>query len=157
MEHGVMEAWNVRRGAPMRNVSRLLLIATVALLAGGQVFAQGLSESTGLGQYFNNCASCHEGTDPTAHQAPTTAALKQMTPERILDVLTTGAMRTNAANVSDQDKRLIAEWLGGRKLDTDLTGAAEKMPNQCTTHPPVRNLSAPAWNGWGVDYQNSRS
>jgi cytochrome c553 len=88
-----------------------------------------------VSQYFNNCASCHEGTDPTAHQAPRTAVMKQMTPERILESLTTGSMRTNAATLSDQDKRLIAEWLGGRKLDTDLAGAAEKMPNQCSAHP----------------------
>ena len=139
----------------MQNVSRLFTAAAVALLAPGLVFAQGLSESTGVNQYFSNCASCHEATDP-GHQAPSTAVLKQMTPERILEVLTTGSMRSNAANVSDQDKRLIAEWLSGRKLDTDAVGAAEKMPNQCATHPPV-DLTTPAWNGWGVDYQNSRS
>src|SRR5947207_3003264 len=141
----------------MPNVSRVLMTATIALLAAAAPgFAQGLSESTGVNQYFNNCASCHEGNDP-GHQAPLTGVLKQMTPERILEVLTTGSMRTNAANVSDQDKRLIAEWLGGRKIDSDSVGAAEQMPNMCSTHPPVRDLNAPAWNGWGVDYQNSRS
>ena len=46
--------------------------------------------------------------------------LKQMTPERILEVMTTGSMRNAAAALSDQDKRLIAEWVAGRKLDTDL-------------------------------------
>ena len=60
-------------------------------------------------------------------------------------------MRTAAANLSDQDKRLIAEWVGGRKLDTDSVGAADKMPNQCASHPPVRESTAPGWNGWGVD------
>src|SRR6188472_2831276 len=129
-------------GAHVNNVSRLLTAAAVTLLAPGLVFAQGLSESTGVNQYFSNCASCHEATDP-GHQAPLTAVLKQMTPEHILEVITTGSMRANAANVSDQDKRLIAEWLSGRKLDTDAVGAAEKMPNQCATHPPV-DLTAPA-------------
>ena len=79
-----------------------------------------------------------------------------MTPERILEAMTTGSMRTAAARVSDQDKRLIAEWVAGRKLDTDLVGAAEKMPNTCASHPQVRESNAPAWNGWGVDYRNSR-
>ena len=65
-------------------------------------------------------------------------------------------MRTAAANISDADKRLIAEWVGGRKLDADLVGAAEKMPNVCANHPQVRESNAPAWNGWGVDYRNSR-
>ncbi|MEO8483271.1 MAG: PQQ-binding-like beta-propeller repeat protein [Acidobacteriota bacterium] len=115
-----------------------------------------LSESVGVGQYFSNCASCHESATPE-HQAPRTAVLKQMTPEHIYDVLTTGTMRTNAANLSDVDKRLIAEWLAGRKIDTDHVGAAERMPNVCASHPPVRALTAPAWNGWGADYRNSRA
>ena len=72
------------------------------------------SESTGVNQYFNNCGSCHESADP-GHQAPKTGVLKQMTPEHVLDVLTSGSMRSNAAALSDQDKRLIAEWVGGQK------------------------------------------
>ena len=90
------------------------------------------------------------------HQAPRTAVLKRMTPERILEALTTGSMRNAAATVSDQDRRLIAEWVAGRKLDTDLVGAAAKMPNACAGHPQVRESNAPAWNGWGVDYRISR-
>jgi polyvinyl alcohol dehydrogenase (cytochrome) len=117
--------------------------------------AQGLSESTGVGQYFTNCAKCHESDEPPL--APRTAVLKQMTPERILEVLTTGTMRTTVPNLSDQDKRLIAEWLAGRKIDTDSMGSAEKMPNVCAAHPPVRRLTAPGWNGWGVDQRNSRA
>src|SRR6476469_2687149 len=98
-----------------RRASGALLFAFVfacAAIAGAQ------SESAGVNQYFNNCASCHESNDP-GHQAPRTSVLKQMTPERILEVMTTGSMRNNAAAVSDQDKRLIAEWLAGRKLDSD--------------------------------------
>ena len=75
------------------------------------VVAAAQSESAGVAQYFNNCASCHESTDP-AHQAPRTAVLKQMTPEHVLDVLTNGSMRNNAAALSGADKRLIAEWVG---------------------------------------------
>jgi polyvinyl alcohol dehydrogenase (cytochrome) len=117
--------------------------------------AQGLSESTGVNQYFNNCASCHENAD--VHEAPRTGVIKQMTPERIYETLTTGTMRTVAAALSDQDKRLIAEWLGGRKIDADSAGAAEKWPNVCATHPPVRRLDAAGWNGWGADQRNSRA
>jgi polyvinyl alcohol dehydrogenase (cytochrome) len=79
-----------------------------------------------------------------------------MAPERILEIMTTGSMRNMAAGLSDQDKRLIAEWVGGRKLDNELVGAAEKMPNKCASSPQVRQSGAPAWNGWGVDYRNSR-
>ena len=113
------------------------------------------SESAGVNQYFNNCASCHESNDP-GHQAPKTSVLKQMTPERILEIMTTGSMRNMAVGLSEEDKRLIAEWVGGRKLDSELVGAAEKMPNRCASSPQVRQSGAPAWNGWGVDYRNSR-
>ena len=131
---------------------RAIVFASALALA-TSAFAQ--SESAGVNQYFTNCASCHESNDP-GHQAPKTAVLKKMTPERILEVMTTGSMRNAAAALSDQDKRLIAEWVAGRKIDTDLVGAAEKMPNACASHPAVRESNAPAWNGWGVDYRNSR-
>ena len=120
------------------------------------VVARAQSESAGVTQYFNNCASCHESSDAT-HQAPRTSVLKQMTPEHVLDVLSTGSMRSNAAALSDQDKRLIAEWVGGRKIDIDSVGGAEKMPNVCSNHPPVRESTTPAWNGWGADLRNTRS
>ena len=129
-------------------------IALLAVLVSASS-ASAQSESAGVNQYFTNCASCHESNDP-GHQAPKTAVLKQMPPERILEVMTTGSMKNAAAALSDQDKRLIAEWVGGRKIDTDLVGAAEKMPNMCATHPQVRESNAPAWNGWGVDLRNSR-
>src|SRR5213076_745398 len=90
-------------------------------------------------------------------EAPRTSVLKQMTPEHIYDVLTTGSMRTAAAGLGEQDKRLIAEWVGGRKIDSDLAGAAEKMPNVCAVHSPVKKLTGAVWNGWGADQKNTRS
>src|SRR5438105_2329160 len=64
-------------------------------------FAQ--SESAGVNQYFNNCASCHESNE-TGRQAPPTSVLKRMMLERILEVMTTGAMRSVVVVLSDQDK-----------------------------------------------------
>ncbi len=136
-------------------MQRVLIAVVLHSVLACSTIASAQSESAGVNQYFNNCASCHESSDP-ARQAPATSVLKQMTPERILEVMTTGAMRNAAASLSDQDKRLIAEWVAGRKLDTDLVGAAEKMPNVCASHPQTRESNAPAWNGWGVDYRNSR-
>ena len=132
----------------------LVSVFVVFAIAPREGEGQGLSESTGVGQYFANCARCHESTEP--HAAPRTSVLKQMPPERIYASLTTGTMRTVAAELSDQDRRLIAEWVGGRKIDADLAGAADKMPNQCESHPPVRTVTG-GWNGWGVDLRNSRA
>ena len=142
----------------MSNAVRQWVVAAllaVFVLGVREAAAQGLSESTGVSQYFVNCAKCHESSE--APQAPRTAVLKQMPPERIYESLTTGTMRTQAAHLTDQERRLIAEWVGGRKIDAELAGDAEKMPNQCASHPPVRRLNAPGWNGWGIDHRNSRA
>ena len=40
------------------------------------------------------------------------------------EALTTGAMRTQAASLTDQQKRDIAEWVGGRKLGATGSGDA---------------------------------
>ena len=106
-------------------VRRLAPLVAALFLCDFDAGSQGLSESTGVGQYFANCARCHEGAD--APQAPRTAVLKQMAPERIYESLTTGTMRTQAGHLTDQEKRVIAEWVGGRKIDNDLAGAADKM------------------------------
>ncbi len=136
-----------------RPIGLLLLYLTISACP---VVAAAQSESAGVAQYFNNCASCHERTD-SSHQAPPTAILKQMTPEHVFDVLTNGSMRSNAAALSEADNRLIAEWVGGRKMDDQSVGAADKMTNLCSSHPPVRESNAAAWNGWGADLRNTRS
>jgi len=78
-----------------------------------------------------------------------------MPPERIYEAITTGPMKAMAEDLSDADKRLLAEFMGGRKLDTSDVGDARNMKNICASNPPVRNLDAPSWNGWG-DLSNSR-
>src|SRR5688572_33208307 len=110
--------------AMLRRRASSAIVFASALAFATSAFAQ--SESAGVNQYFTNCAACHESTDP-GHQAPPTSVLKRMTPERILEVMTTGSMRNAAAAVSDQDKRLIADWVGGRKLDAAPVGEVEKL------------------------------
>jgi polyvinyl alcohol dehydrogenase (cytochrome) len=112
-----------------------------------------LSESTGVNLFTNNCTKCHG--DTPVERAPTEATIKQMPPERIYDAITNGSMKAMAAHLSDTDKVLLAEYMGGRKLDKTDVGDMKNMPNACASHPPVRDLSAPAWNGWG-DLGNTR-
>jgi cytochrome c553 len=112
-----------------------------------------LSESTGVNLFNNNCTSCHG--NPPVENAPTQVVIRQMPPERIYEAITTGAMKNMAQKLSDDDKRLLAEYMGGRKLDKGDAGDAKNMPNVCANHPPVKDLTAPAWNGWS-DLSNTR-
>lgn len=123
------------------------------LLSLPPAFAQRLSESTGINLFANNCTACH-GLVPVEH-APTEATIRSMPPERIYEAITTGSMKQNASNLTDTEKRLLAEFMGGRKLDLGDIGDAKHMPNACASNPPIRDLKAPSWNGWG-DLSNTR-
>jgi polyvinyl alcohol dehydrogenase (cytochrome) len=128
--------------------------ATYVILAAAGANAQlRLSESTGVNLFANNCTGCHSA-HPVEH-APSEAAIRQMPPERIYEAITTGPMKTMAEKLSDSDRRLLAEFMGGRKLDLSDAGDAKHMPNRCAQNQPVKDLNAPLWNGWG-DLSNTR-
>ena len=123
------------------------------LLSAPSAFGQRLSESTGINLFANNCTGCH-GLVPVEH-APSEATIRSMPPEHIYEAITTGSMKQNAAKLTDAEKRLLAEFMGGRKLDSEDAGDAKHMPNACPSNPLLHDLKAPSWNGWG-DLSNSR-
>jgi polyvinyl alcohol dehydrogenase (cytochrome) len=129
-------------------VTMFAVLAVAPVLKG-----QRLSESTGINLFQANCTGCHSES-PVEH-APSESAIKTMPPERIYEAITTGAMKNMAAKLTDGEKRLLAEYVGGRKLDKDDAGDSKNMPNVCPAHPPVKDMSAPSWNGWG-DLSNTR-
>jgi polyvinyl alcohol dehydrogenase (cytochrome) len=111
------------------------------------------SEGAGSTIFGNACENCHGKLE----SAPSPALLKKMTPEHIYEVLTTGVMAPMAKDLSDQQMRDIAEWVGGRKLETGDIGAASKMPNQCSMSGSVKDItSLPSWNGWSPGIEDSR-
>jgi polyvinyl alcohol dehydrogenase (cytochrome) len=90
------------------------------------------------------------------HEAPRVpfinrAVFKTMPPESIVSVLNIGAMRSQAANLSQAERVAIAEFLTGKH--------PEQLPsadsNTCARRSPA-DSAGPQWNGWGVDLSNSR-
>src|SRR5215471_5510468 len=73
------------------------------------------TEMAGANAFRAHCEVCHN----TMAAAPRIAMLRKMSPERIYQALTTGAMRNQAqqAKLTDADMRDIAAWMGGRKLE----------------------------------------
>jgi len=96
---------------------------------------------------------CHGKEDMP--QAPGVAALRELTGERIYELLTTTASH-KALNLSEDDKRHVAESLSGRLLGSGEIGDAKLMPNRCTANPPMPDPAASGWNGWGGDPSNAR-
>ena len=126
--------------------------ARAQLKGGGGV----LPVAPGEQMFGKACASCHAGPHP-ANRAPNQQTLEQMTPEGIYAAVTTGVMAPAAKNLTDQQKREVAEYLGGRPLDLSDSGSAAKMPNRCKTNPYLTMLSTDAeWNGWSTGLGNAR-
>src|SRR5690348_14745082 len=107
-------------------------------------------EAEGAAIYANKCASCHEvGTAPLFNHY----ILKSMSPDYILYVLKSGAMREIAAKMPFPQRVAVAEYLTGKRAGSSRP--ANPMAGQCGG-PAPSNFSGPEWNGWGVDLDNSR-
>jgi polyvinyl alcohol dehydrogenase (cytochrome) len=110
----------------------------------------------GFAIFQQRCMNCH-GNPNAPLKAPEPSALRQLTPEAILDALTNGVMKVQGQSLTDPQKKQVSESLSGRPLGTNAEGDAANMPNHCATNPPMTNpRTGPAWNGWGVDVANTR-
>jgi polyvinyl alcohol dehydrogenase (cytochrome) len=111
-----------------------------------KAFAQ---STVGLRLFETKCASCHQSAQN--QKAPDASRLRKMTPEAVFAALSK-APHAQMQGLSDDDKKTLAAYLGGRKLGVTEIADAKKMPNQCTSDPPMGDITAgPMWNGWGVD------
>ena len=106
--------------------------------------------------FITKCMACH-GIGSSEGRAPTRETLMKLTPEAVYAALTTGPMVTQAKDLSDEEKRAMAAFLGGRPLGSTEAGDAKFMTNRCASNPPLGDPVASAgWNGWGNDAGNTR-
>lgn len=126
------------------------------LIVGRFAAAQG---ARGIAVFEEHCAQCHVAAARDS-RAPQRDALRERTPESILDAMTSGAMVEQARSLTVEQRRQVAEYLAGRPLGAAASGDASAMPNRCPTPASTAPLADPAklpmWNGWGVDLGNSR-
>jgi polyvinyl alcohol dehydrogenase (cytochrome) len=105
-------------------------------------------EAKGDFDFLQTCAVCHGRVD----RAADLTVLQNLSPEKIYETITTGSMKAQAANLTNEQKIKIAEFVSGRTLGVAESGDASRMSNVCASNPPVRSEpSAPAWNGWSPD------
>jgi len=106
----------------------------------------------GAALYDAACATCHDAP-ATGSRAPQKEALRERSPEAIVDALTGGAMRYQGIALSGAERRAIAEYLTGRRIGGDLSGTTV---GRCASPPTLRDLSSgPLWNGWGPTRENT--
>src|SRR4051812_29423669 len=112
------------------------------------VFALAVAQPPDGARVFTDaCATCHIGTDP---RTPTVAALRQKTVDEILAALTNGKMREQGADLTDAQRRAVAQYLG--MASTSGTASAGK----CAAAPPFDPSRGPKGTGRGGDLGNTR-
>jgi polyvinyl alcohol dehydrogenase (cytochrome) len=110
---------------------------------------------SGWSAFQTRCAVCH--LNPTVDLATPAARIREMTPEKIFETLTTGSMKEKSEGLSDVQKRRIAEFLAGRPMGSSKAGDAKDMRNKCSSNPAMSNPEGVSgWNGWGNDNGNTR-
>lgn len=106
--------------------------------------------------FITKCMTCH-GIGSSEGRAPTRETLMKLTPEAIYAALTTGPMIAQAGDLTEDEKRGMAAFLGGRPLGSTEAGDAKFMTNRCASNPPLGDPGAtPGWNGWGNGVGNTR-
>src|SRR5262249_10903205 len=122
-----------------------------ALFSATSVFAQ---TPDGAQVFQGNCASCHTGAADS--RAPAPDALKARTPQAIIDALMTGAMRPQGSRLSGPERRAVAEFLTGKRIDGDVTGAVRGRCTAASTTSAIRDVgTAPHWSGWSPTPTNA--
>jgi polyvinyl alcohol dehydrogenase (cytochrome) len=110
---------------------------------------------SGFATFQTGCSGCHG--NPAVERAPSPAAIREMTPERIYDSLTTGSMQRHSTGLSDAQQKALAEFMAGRPIGSAAQGDSRDMPNRCAANPPMTDPARGAgWNGWGNGLANTR-
>jgi polyvinyl alcohol dehydrogenase (cytochrome) len=122
------------------------------------VLAIAMQSPNGQALFEDRCAVCHAaGTDP---RVPTVAALRDRTPQAIVDALTTGVMREQGADLTDAQRRALADFLRGAKpTEAARVAGGEGGRARCSstsTAPSFDPSTGPRWTAWSPDLGNTR-
>ena len=134
---------------------RIMLVLAVCLGAGADHAAGQAPAADGEQVYAMSCARCHDDTLP---RMPTRDALRDRSARQIQTAMTSGVMRQFGSALSAAERRAVAEFLSddpAGTLDSPLPTLPDTAYCDAGTRTAV-DLSAPAWNGWGVDLNNRR-
>ena len=133
----------MRRQLVASVTASLAIAASIALIQ-----AQGPS---GEQVFKDRCASCHTGAADS--RAPAPEALRGRTPQAIVEALVNGAMRAQGSRMTGAERRAVAEFLTGRSVEGDVSGAAT---GRCATAPAAERTGSWNWRGWSPNTDNTR-
>jgi polyvinyl alcohol dehydrogenase (cytochrome) len=100
--------------------------------------------------YAAVCATCH---DKGLNRAPQRAMLSLMTPESVHRALTEGVMQVQAEGLSDEEKKLVSEYVTGRPMGDAAAVAAPLMCAEGAS--PFDASQPPVFDSWGLTTQST--
>lgn len=129
-----------------------IIICGFALLtAYDRTGAQSATSPEGEALYKQRCAVCH---DNPQDRVPPLFLIRRRSAEDVIQTLTSGSMRQQAAGLSADQIRALSIHLTGKTPGPPITANMEA--NRCADAGTPIDLNAPQWNGWGRDLDNSR-
>src|SRR6185312_4340095 len=125
--------------------ARIAAITICFFLAPAWVLAKdGPPSAPGQKLYEQFCSTCH---DHPKDRIPARDVIARRTPDEVMQALTNGLMRAQAAGLNMNDRVAVATFLTG-KPPTGKSAAPET--NLCT-RTTAAMLDESGWNGWGRD------
>src|SRR4030095_12013891 len=122
------------------------------LLAAAPAFAQA---PDGSQIFAASCSTCHNGAADS--RGPSSDALRSRAPEAIIEALMTGVMRPQGSRLSGPERRAVAEFLTGKRVGGDVTGADKGRCASPSATGPIRDFgNGPHWTGWSPSPTHTR-
>jgi polyvinyl alcohol dehydrogenase (cytochrome) len=126
-----------------KSIVAIMILAASAATADAQ---------TGEQIFKTRCASCHNGQPDS--RAPGPEALKARTPQAVIEALVNGGMRVQGSQMNGADRRAVAEYVTGKQIDEDVTGAAT---GRCSKPAALGDVTRGGrWSGWSPAPTNAR-
>jgi polyvinyl alcohol dehydrogenase (cytochrome) len=127
-------------------------LLTLACAAGASAQVTTAANPSGAAVFAEHCVNCHTGEADARAPAPSSFAGRA--PESIIEALVNGAMRTQGARLTGEERHALAVYVTGKAFGGDPTGAATGRCALPEPFAPVRG--APAWSGWSPSVTNTR-
>jgi polyvinyl alcohol dehydrogenase (cytochrome) len=106
--------------------------------------------SPGARNYATHCAKCHEAL---VYKAPARTFIQMLAADSIYDTLTHGVMKAQAAGLSDEERRGIAEYLSRETVEQ---ARAHVAPPVCSAAHAAFDLAhPPELTAWGSTPENT--
>jgi len=125
------------------------IVAIGALLLPGLCPAAAAPAPDGAALYAQRCAACHDHA--TDRIPPKVLISVTRSAEDVIDTLTLGVMRTQAAGLSAAEVTSLAVYLTGKQPAPRAAADANPCSSAAAPH-----LSAHDWRSWGRDLASSR-